>query len=152
MTVSRRKLRWMAVFAMLTDPRTGELLKTRFDNARLQLIYDTNVRQAQAAGQWQRLVRNQNSTPYARYVTMDDSRVREAHRRWHNVTLALDDPWWDTHRPPNGWRCRCRIMGVAQQEYDAGEVLDRPGAETDINAPIVRESMQKVPPQDATMA
>lgn len=38
----------------VTDPRTGELLKTRFNHARLQLIFDTNVRQAAAAGQWQR--------------------------------------------------------------------------------------------------
>ncbi|MBS0508071.1 MAG: phage head morphogenesis protein, partial [Proteobacteria bacterium] len=45
----------------VTDPRTGELLKTRFDHARLQLIFDTNVRQAQAAGQWQRLLRNQRT-------------------------------------------------------------------------------------------
>ena len=78
--------------------------------------------------------------------------MREAHRRWHNVTLPLSDPWWNTHRPPNGWRCRCRIVGVTQAEYDAGQVLSRPGAETDVNAPIVREPMQKVPPQDATMA
>ncbi|MDE2414855.1 MAG: minor capsid protein [Comamonadaceae bacterium] len=136
----------------VTDPRTGELLKTRFDHPRLQLIYDTNVRQAQAAGQWQRLLRNQGSTPYARYVTMHDDRVRDAHRRWHNVTLPLDDPWWDTHRPPNGWRCRCRIVGVTQREYDAGETLDRPGAEDDINAPIVRTPLRKEPPQDATIA
>lgn len=78
--------------------------------------------------------------------------MREAHRRWHNVTLPLSDPWWNTYRPPNGWRCRCRIVGVTQAEYDAGQVLSRPGAETDVNAPIVREPMQKVPPQDATMA
>jgi SPP1 gp7 family putative phage head morphogenesis protein len=96
----------------VTDPRTGELLKTRFNHARLQLIFDTNVRQAAAAGQWQRLVRNQRTHPYARYVAMDDERTRPQHRAWHNVTLPLDDAWWATHRPPNGWRCRCRVIGV----------------------------------------
>ena len=73
----------------VTDPRTGELLKTRFNHARLQLIFDTNVRQAAAAGQWQRLVRNQRTHPYARYVAMDDERTRPQHRAWHNVTLPL---------------------------------------------------------------
>ena len=43
----------------VTDPRTGELLKTRFNHARLHLIFDTNSRQAAAAGQWQRIERNQ---------------------------------------------------------------------------------------------
>ena len=52
----------------VTDPRTGELLKTRFNHARLQLIFDTNVRQAAAAGQWQRMLRNQRTHPFARYV------------------------------------------------------------------------------------
>ena len=133
----------------VTDPRTGELLKTRFNHARLQLIFDTNVRQAAAAGQWQRLVRNQRTHPYARYVAMDDDRTRPQHRAWHNVTLPLDDAWWATHRPPNGWRCRCRVIGVTQREYDQGEVLDRPGAETDRKAPIVRAPMTKTAPPEA---
>ena len=133
----------------VTDPRTGEMLKTRFNHARLQLIFDTNVRQAAAAGQWQRLVRNQRTHPYARYVAMDDDRTRPQHRAWHNVTLPLDDPWWSTHRPPNGYRCRCRMIGVTQREYDQGEVLDRPGAETDRKAPIVRAPMAKTAPPEA---
>ena len=133
----------------VTDPRTGEMLKTRFNHARLQLIFDTNVRQAAAAGQWQRMLRNQRTHPYARYVAMDDDRTRPQHRAWHNVTLPLDDAWWATHRPPNGWRCRCRVIGVTQREYDQGEVLDRPGAETDRKAPIVRAPMAKTAPPEA---
>lgn len=133
----------------VTDPRTGELLKTRFNHARLQLIFDTNVRQAAAAGQWQRMLRNRRTHPFARYVAMDDERTRPQHRAWHNVTLPLDDPWWATHRPPNGFRCRCRVMGVTQREYDAGEVLDRPGAETERDAPIVSTPMVKSAPPDA---
>ena len=130
----------------VTDPRTGELLKTRFNHARLQLIFDTNVRQAAAAGQWQRLVRNQRTHPYARYVAMDDERTRPQHRAWHNVTLPLDDAWWATHRPPNGWRCRCRVIGVTQREYDQGQVQDRPGAETDQGAPLRSTPMVKAAP------
>lgn len=133
----------------VTDPRTGEVLKTRFNHARLQLIFDTNVRQAQAAGQWQRMLRHRRTHPYARYVTADDGRVRPLHRSWHNVTLPLDDTWWETHRPPNGYRCRCRVIGVTQREYDAGVVLDRPGAELDRNAPVRRTPMVKQrPPVD----
>ena len=80
---------------------------------------------------------------------MDDDRTRPQHRAWHNVTLPLDDAWWATHRPPNGWRCRCRVIGVTQREYDQGEVLDRPGAETDRKAPIVRAPMAKTAPPEA---
>lgn len=135
----------------VTDPRTGEVLKTHFNHARLQLIFDTNMRQAQAAGQWQRLLRNRRSMPYARYLTAGDDRVRLLHREWNGVTLPLDHPWWATHRPPNGYRCRCRIVGVTQREYDQGEILSRPGAATDKNAPIVRTPMKKTAPDDGTV-
>lgn len=75
--------------------------------------------------------------------------TRPQHRAWHNVTLPVDDPWWDAHRPPNGYRCRCRVIGVTQREYDQGEVLERPGAETDRNAPVLRTPMVKAAPPDA---
>lgn len=133
----------------VTDPRTGEVLKTRFNHARLQLIFDTNVRQAAAAGQWQRILRNQRTHPYARYVSMGDERVRPQHRAWHNVTLPVSDPWWQTHRPPNGYRCRCRVVSVTQRDYDRGYSLDRPGAETDRNAPVVRAPFKKERPPQA---
>lgn len=128
------------------DPRTGEVKKTRFDHARLQLIFDTNVRQAQSAGQWQRMLRNKRTHPFARYSTMDDGRVRPQHAAWNNVTLPLDHPWWSMHRPPNGWRCRCRVVGVSRREYEAGVVQDRPGAATDIDAPERTTPMVKEAP------
>ena len=131
----------------VTDPRTGEVLRTRFNHARLQLIFDTNVRQAAAAGHWQRILRNQRTHPYARYVSMGDERVRPQHRAWHNVTLPVSDPWWQTHRPPNGYRCRCRVVSVTQRDYDRGYSLDRPGAETDRNAPVVRAPFKKERPR-----
>lgn len=132
----------------VTDPRTGEVLTTKFNHARLQLIFDTNTRQAAAAGQWQRLLRNQRTQPYARYVAMDDDRTRPQHRAWHNVTLPLTDAWWATHRPPNGYRCRCRIVGVSQREYDQGTTSTRPGAEYSADAPLVNTPMVKTPPPD----
>lgn len=104
----------------ITNPETGEIVRTTFDSARLKLIFDTNTRQAYSSGQWQRTVRNQASHPYIRYVTMRDSKVRPLHAKWDNVTLPVDHPFWQTHLPPNGWRCRCRWVAVTQAEYDRG--------------------------------
>lgn len=136
----------------VTDPRTGEQLKSRFNNARLSLIFDVNTRQAAAAGQWQRILRTKESRPYVRYLTMDDSRVRELHRSWHNVTLPVEHPWLETHRPPNGYRCRCRLISMSRAEYERGHVLTRPGAETDQDAPLVKELLKKEPPADALVS
>lgn len=102
------------------DPLTGRMVTTRFDPARLKLILDTNVRSAYAAGQWERLQRSKRSHPYLRYVTARDGRVRPAHQAWDNVTLPVDDGFWHTHFPPNGWRCRCRVVAVSQRDYERG--------------------------------
>lgn len=104
----------------LSDPATGEIVTTTFDPARLKLIFDTNTRMAYSAGLWQRIDRNKQTHPYIRYITRRDERVREQHRSWDNLTLPVDHPFWKTHFPPNGWRCRCRAMSISQAEYDKG--------------------------------
>jgi SPP1 gp7 family putative phage head morphogenesis protein len=102
------------------EPSTGEILRTTFDARRLQVIFDTNTRQAYAAGQWDRLQQTKRTHPYLRYITKRDERVRATHRAWDNVTLPVDDAFWATHYPPNGWRCRCRVVAVNQADYDKG--------------------------------
>ena len=106
------------------DPSTGERVKTVFDPARLALIFDVNTRQAYAAGQWQRLQAAKHTHPWLRYVTRDDGRVRPQHQAWHNVTLPVDDAFWQTHFPPNGWRCRCRVAPVSRKTYEQGKAPD----------------------------
>lgn len=102
------------------DPLTGREVVTKFDPARLKLIYDTNTRMAYSAGLWERMQRNKKTHPYVRYITQGDERVRESHRPWANVTLPIDDAFWQTHYPPNGWRCRCRAVAVSRRDYESG--------------------------------
>jgi len=102
------------------DPKTGDTVITKFDANRLKLIYDINTRQAYSTGLWQRIERNKATSPYIRYITKRDERVRDSHRTWDNLTLPVDHPFWHTHTPPNGWRCRCRITSMSQAEYDKG--------------------------------
>lgn len=102
----------------ITDPDTGETRITRFDDRRLQLVYDVNVRQSYAAGKWQRYQLTKKRLPFVLYRTMDDGHVRPAHQAWHNVVLLIDDPWWQTHWPPNGWRCRCHAIQLDQRGVD----------------------------------
>ncbi|MFC7459786.1 phage minor head protein [Hydrogenophaga defluvii] len=104
------------------EPATGEILQTKFDPNRLKLIFDVNTRQAHAAGRWESFQRSKATHPFLRYITKRDERVRAAHRNWDNVTLPVDDPFWSTHYPPNGWRCRCRVVAVSQRDYDRGTV------------------------------
>ncbi|MBQ7855294.1 MAG: hypothetical protein IJ352_09820 [Muribaculaceae bacterium] len=35
----------------------------------------------------------------------------------HGVTLPIDDPFWDSFLPPNGWNCRCTAVQVRKGKY-----------------------------------
>lgn len=111
---------WWGV-KQVTDPATGEIVNTRFTPSRLTLIYDMNTRTAHASGRWERFERNKSTHPYLRYITKRDERVRASHAEWDGLTLPVDHPFWDTRYPPNGWRCRCRVMAMSQREYDAAQ-------------------------------
>lgn len=102
----------------ITDPATGETRIGRFDDARLQLIYDVNLRQSYAAGRWARIERTRDSKPLVMYRTMRDERVRASHARWDGVVLPIDHPFWRTHYAPNGWRCRCRCFAVSERDVE----------------------------------
>lgn len=102
------------------DPATGEVVTTTFNPNRLKLIYDTNLRQAAVAGQWDRAQQTKRLFPYLRYVTLADEKVRDSHRQWHNLVLPVDDPFWQTHMPQNAYRCRCYVRQVSAREYERG--------------------------------
>ncbi len=85
---------------------------------RLQLIYDANLRTSYAVGKWVRIQRLQARRPFLRYHTMGDRRVRPAHRAWEGITRPVKDAFWDTHYPPNGWRCRCSVEQLSQEDMD----------------------------------
>ncbi|TAG76544.1 MAG: phage head morphogenesis protein [Burkholderiales bacterium] len=109
----------------IADSDSGEVRSAQLGSpTRLALIYDVNVRQAYAAGRWEQAQRTKATAPYMRYVTMRDERVRKSHAAWDALVLPMDDPFWDTHYPPNGYRCRCIAEPISddgiQDLKDAG--------------------------------
>lgn len=94
--------------------------------SRLRKIYETNMRVARAAGQWDRIQRTKSSLPYLQYQ-LGPSRVhREEHEEWDGLVLPVDDPWWDEHYPPNGWGCKCRVIALTAEGARAFGVDDAP--------------------------
>ena len=111
-----RRLGWWGQ-QLSTDPVTGVTRLAQLGSPRrLQIIFDTNLRTAYAAGQWDRIQRTAARRPYLRYVAVQDDRTRDDHRQWHGTVLRHDDPFWHTHYPPNGWRCRCTVQQLSEAE------------------------------------
>ena len=110
-----QKLGWWGEREM-ADPRTGRKRIVQVGPRRLATIFDTNIRMAHARGRWERIQALKEDLPYLRYVATLDSRTRPDHARWHGTVLPVDDPWWSTHYPPNGWRCRCAVQQLSQAD------------------------------------
>lgn len=103
----------------MPDPKTGLTEKVTLGTPRrLGIIYDTNIRTAYAAGEWAAIEENAKDAPYLRYVCVLDERTRAQHRQWHDLILRYDDPFWATHYPPNGWKCRCSVIQYSDNDLN----------------------------------
>jgi SPP1 gp7 family putative phage head morphogenesis protein len=85
---------------------------------RTRVIYDTNMRTAHMAGRWAQIQETKDRRPYLQYLTAGDTRVRPEHRKWDGTILEVDDEWWNTHYPPNGWGCRCMVRTLSQGQME----------------------------------
>ena len=98
---------------------TGEGTKAGRD-WRTRVIYQTNLSASYAAGRYRQLTDPDllKSRPFWKYVHNDTVRnPRPLHQSWSGTVLRYDDPFWETHFPPNGWGCRCRITAMRESEY-----------------------------------
>ena len=104
---------------------------------RLETIYRNAVQQAYNDGAWQRFERAKRRRPYLMYSAINDSRTRPAHRALSGIIRPVDDPFWRSHSPPLGHRCRCRLLNLTEAEARA-----RSGPNSGLNK---RETAQMQP-------
>jgi uncharacterized protein with gpF-like domain len=83
---------------------------------RLKTIFDSNMRSARAAGQWQRIQRGKRGLPFILYVRTVSMEPRAEHVVWVGTLLPVDDLFWRTHFPPNGWGCKCSVRSITRSE------------------------------------
>lgn len=82
-------------------------------NWRTRVIYRTNMATSYAAGRLAQL--KSGSFTHWIYRHSDSvARPRPLHVSWNGLTLPVDDPWWQTHYPPNGWGCQCYVVGATR--------------------------------------
>lgn len=96
----------------MQDVRKANIL---FNKNYLQAEYQTAKRGAQMAHLWNKFLEQKEYYPNLVYRTVRDSRVRPEHAALNGVVKPIDDPFWKTYYPPNGWRCRCTVMNTAEK-------------------------------------
>lgn len=100
-----------------TDPRDGVPRVVQLGSPRrLRTIYWANTYTAHAASEWERTERNKRFLPFLLYTMSRAERRRPEHEGWVGIVLPVDDPWWETHYPPNGWGCQCGVRQISERE------------------------------------
>lgn len=136
LTPTLQRLGWWGRQEM-SDPLTRERREVQLGSPRrLRTIYNTNMRTARAAGQWQRIERRKRTHTHLVYELGPSERHRLQHLQWAGLVLPVDDPWWQTHYPPNGWGCKCRVRQITRREADRLVATGKYGTEP---PPILRK-------------
>lgn len=99
------------------------LPKHRLDN-----IYRTNMQGQYMAGKWEQFDRNKAHRPYLMYDAVNDSRVRPSHLALDGIIRPVDDPFFASHSPPNGYSCRCSLKSLTEVQAQ-----NRSGPEKGLN-------------------
>lgn len=114
---------------------------------RTRTIWETNLRQSYNAGREAQMADPElrKRRPYGLYRHGDSAHLRPQHLAWDGTVLPLDDAWWSTHSPQNGWGCKCKKfmlsardvqrMGVTVGPAPAVEYEDRVIGQNSPNGP-----------------
>lgn len=89
--------------------KAATAINDRYNNVWLNTEYVSAIGGATMAARWAEFKQNADIMPYLQYSTVGDARVRDEHTRLNGVIRKIDDNFWKTHFPPNGWRCRCGV-------------------------------------------
>jgi len=109
-----QKAGWLGKTAV-TNPSTGEIKEIFVGSKRLKTIYYTNLRTTQARSNYKEAI-NAGASGF-RYIAILDGKTRAEHKLLHNIVRPINDKFWDTHYPPNGWNCRCKVMPVFSDSF-----------------------------------
>ncbi|WP_096897170.1 phage minor head protein [Escherichia coli] len=101
----------------ITDLDTGEVTIIQQGSTwRLDTIYRTNMTVVYSAGRWAEQMENVDDRPYGMYCAICDNRTRQPHLLLHQMVMRLDDPFWQSFYPPNGWGCRCTVIAMTEAD------------------------------------
>lgn len=85
-------------------------LNIDFNQTHLKTEVGTFQRAAAQVKKWAKYEDQKDLYPNLQYKTAGDKRVRDDHDAVDDVIKPIDDKFWDTWYPPNGWNCRCYVV------------------------------------------
>ena len=111
------------IAAQLIDPTTGRLksfdrwkldikgMTDHYCNAWLQTEYDTAVIRAHQAADWKHFLEEADVFPNVRWMPTTSITPDPLHQHYweKKLTLPINHPFWQEHRPGDRWNCKCSL-------------------------------------------
>jgi len=91
-------------------------INDKFNDTWLETEYNTAFGQSQMIEQWARFEEQADILPYLQYVTSSGEATCDICQPCDNVTLPVDDPFWDENTPLQHFNCECLIIQVPADE------------------------------------
>lgn len=82
----------------------------RYNENWMETEYNTAVASSQNAARWTEFQKDKDVIPNLEYQTVGDGAVRTEHQLLDGIVKHIDDVFWASHYPPNGWGCRCEAI------------------------------------------
>ena len=95
----------------------------------LRTQFNTGINGAFAGGQWKGFEADADIFPGLEYISALLDTTRDEHAAADGTVLPVDDPWWDTHMPPNDWNCLCTVRQLTLGEMNNSPKHNLPPAE-----------------------
>lgn len=75
----------------------------------LKTEYNQSIASAQMAEKWAGFEQNADIYPNLEYRSVTDDQTRIEHARLNGTIRPINDDFWNSNYPPNGWGCRCSV-------------------------------------------
>ena len=93
-------------------------INNQYNKNWLRAEYNAATGGAQMASKWQDIVEDADIFPYLKYKAVKDERTRDEHKGMDGIIKPVNDPFWETHYPMNGWNCRCNVIMLDDSHAD----------------------------------
>lgn len=112
------------VAAQLIDPKTGRTksfdawkndvkdITDHYVGSWLNTEYDTAIIRAHQAADWEHFVNEADVFPNVRWMPTTSIQPDPIHERYWTMglTLPVNHPFWQEHRPGDRWNCKCSLQ------------------------------------------
>jgi hypothetical protein len=123
-----------------------------------QTEYDTAVKRAHQAANWQQFEREADVLPNLEWIKSTSITPGADHSIFWGTVRPIDDAFWDGHKPGDRWGCKCELRATDREATPAPDVAtetkaDRPARGLESNpgkdAQIFSDSHPYNPPSCA---